>query len=223
MPMTLDFKYVQLTDALCKYVRNTRTHELEDLALADLQIETRKLGRLAVMQIPEEQGALLRMLVSLIGVDNAFEVGTFTGYSSICIAAGLTDNGRLTTCDTNPKYGDIARGYWKRLSLDNKVDFVPRDALAFLRELPIERNFDFAFVDADRLHYLDYFEELVIRVRRNGLIAFDNMLAKGNIEEGSGKTTVARKRLNSHVAKDTRVQSVIVPIGDGMLLCRVKG
>ncbi len=223
MPMSLDYKYVPLTNALCRYIRNTRTRTPIDDVLEEVRVETRKLGRLAVMQVPEEQGEFLHLLVSILGVSNAFEAGTFTGYSSICIASGLSAGGRLITCDTNARYGEIAQRYWEKLSMGDRLKFVNQDALKFLRSLPEKRKFDFAFIDADRLHYVEYFKELVGRVRANGVIIFDNMLAKGKIAEGTGRTVITRRRLNEYAAKDSRVEALILPIGDGMLMCRVKG
>ncbi len=222
MPMSVDYKFVALTNALCRYIRKNRTCNEEDAVLAELRLETRKLGRLAVMQVPEEQGAFLRMLVSIMAARRAFEVGTFTGYSSVCIAAGLAPGGHLTTCDKNARYGRIAGHYWDRLSLVKRITFAHKDALKYLRSRPRRRQFDFAFVDGDRIHYMNYFEELVTRVRINGVIVFDNMMAKGQIAHGRGKTIAARRRLNIHAAADGRVEAMLVPIGDGMLMCRVK-
>lgn len=221
--MSVEYKYVPLTNALCRYIRDNRTHGPDAAVLEELRNETRKLGRLAVMQIPEEQGEFMRLLVSVMGARDAFEAGTFTGYSSICIASGLPPKGRLITCDTNAKYGEVAYRYWEKLGLLDRIHFANNDALRLLKSLPRERQFDFAFVDADRPHYLDYFRELVIRVRANGMIVFDNMLAKGQIAEGHGRTVRARRRLNAFAAFDPRVESIIVPVGDGMLMCRVKG
>lgn len=219
--MNLDFKYVPLDDALCSYVRENRTHAKEDDVLSQLRKETRKFGRLAVMQIPDEQGAFLRMVVSMIGARRAFEVGTFTGYSSICIASGLGATGHLTTCDTNAEFAEVARKYWKTLSIEKRVTFEHREALAYIRMLPRKRTLDFAFVDADRLHSRQYFEELVHRVVVGGVIIFDNMLAKGQIATGTSNTIRERDRLNRLAAVDPRVEALIVPIGDGMLMCRV--
>lgn len=221
MPMTLDFKYVSLNDTINDYIQLNRTHSNVDELLSELRLETRKFGRLAVMQIPEGQGAFLRMITSLTGAKHAIEVGTFTGYSSICIALGLKPGGRLTTCETNTKFSDIARKYWEKLGLCDNVNFVHHEALSFLRTLPRKRQFDFAFIDADRHHCSEYFEELLPRVRVNGLIIFDNALAKGHIFEGKTKSVTARDRLNKKAARDPRVESLIVPIGDGMLMCRV--
>jgi caffeoyl-CoA O-methyltransferase len=222
MPMSFDYKYVPLTNALCRYIRNTRTHTPVDEVLEELRSETRKLGRLAVMQVPEEQGEFLRLLVSILAVSKAFEAGTFTGYSSICIASGLSVGGRLITCDTNAKYGEIAHRYWAKLGIEDRITFAHQDALIYLRSQPKKRQFDFAFVDADRLHYVEYFKELISRVRANGVIIFDNMLAKGAIAEGTGKSVITRRRLNAYAAADSHVEAMVLPIGDGMLMCRVK-
>jgi caffeoyl-CoA O-methyltransferase len=222
MPMTLDFKYVVLNDALNNYIQENRTRAAEDALLSELRTETRKFGRLAVMQIPEEQGAFLRMLTSLAGARNAIEIGTFTGYSSICIALGLAPGGRLTTCETNTTFSDVAHKYWRKLGLMERVKFVHHEALSFLQSQPKKRQFDFAFIDADRNHCSQYFEELLPRMRVNGVIIFDNALAKGQIEKGKTSSIRARNRLNKLAAIDPRVDALIVPVGDGMLMCRVK-
>jgi caffeoyl-CoA O-methyltransferase len=220
--MNLDFKYLSLDDSLCDYIQENRTHTEVDALLAELRVETRKFGRLAVMQIPADQGAFLRMLASVACAKNAIEVGTFTGYSSICIALGLAKNGRLTTCETNTKFSDIAHKFWRKVGLMDRINFVHHEALSFLKAQPRKRQFDFAFIDADRNHCSQYFEELLPRVRVNGIIIFDNALAKGQIADGKTTSIKARNRLNKLAASDHRVDALIVPIGDGMLVCRVK-
>jgi len=219
--MSLDFKYICMTDDLCSYIRQTRTATPQDSALARLRAETRRFGRLAVMQLPEEQGAFLHMLVSMAQPKRALEVGTFTGYSSICIASGLAPGGRLTTCDTNEVYAHVARKYWRELALERVISYHNGDALSYISALPNRRLFDFVFVDADRHHASEYFDECVARIKVGGVLIFDNMLAKGDIITPKTRSVRERARVNQLAASDPRVESIIAPIGDGMLICRI--
>src|SRR5512133_2553518 len=134
----------------------------------------RELGGRAAMQISHDEGELLTMLVRLTGARRAVEVGTFTGYSSICIARGLPDDGHLLCCDVSEEWTSIARRYWERAGLPHRIEPRSAPALETLRALPPGRDLDFAFIDADKTGYASYFEEVVARVRPGGLIVLDN-------------------------------------------------
>src|SRR4051812_4300671 len=152
----------------------------QDDVLARLAEETRTtFGDASGMQITADEGALLTMLVRLTGARNAVEVGTFTGYSSICIARGLADGGHLLCCDVSEDYTAVARRYWERAGVTDRIELRIAPAVDTLRALPTERHLDFAFIDADKAGYPAYYEEIVTRVRPGGLIVLDNMLRGG--------------------------------------------
>ena len=193
-----------------------------DEVLVDLQARTRALGRVAGMQIGPDQGALLTLLTRLIGAKRAVEVGTFTGYSSICIARGLVDEGKLLCCDVSEEFTAIARRAWVSAGVSDRIELRLAPAIETLRALPRDVPIDLAFIDADKGGYVDYFEELVPRVRPGGLLLADNTLWSGRVvqpaEEGSD--TAALQAFNDRVAADARVESFILPVRDGLTLIR---
>ncbi|MBG0814675.1 O-methyltransferase [Planomonospora sp. ID82291] len=194
-----------------------------DDLLRELAAETREaFPRSAGMQISHDEGELLTMLVRLTGARHAVEVGVFTGYSSICIARGLSEGGRLLACDVSEEWTSIARRYWKRAGVADRIDLRIAPALETLRALPAEPHLDFAFVDADKTGYPLYYEELVPRLRPGGLIVLDNVLRAGRVldpgcqDEGDA----AMRRMNATVVADGRVDSVMLPVRDGVTLAR---
>jgi len=213
-------KYVALNDALAEYMLAHRTPD--DDVLRALQEETAALGERAVMQIAADQGTFLNLLVAAIGARQAVEVGTFTGYSSVCIARGLAAGGRLICCDVSEEWTSVARRYWKRAGLEDRIELRLGPAAETLRALPREEHFDFAFIDADKPSYRTYYEELLPRLRAGGLVAVDNVLWSGDIVnlEMKDENTLALRAFNEHVAADRRVQSVILPLADGLTLAR---
>jgi caffeoyl-CoA O-methyltransferase len=165
------------------------------------------------------------MLVRLCGAGRAIEVGTFTGYSSICIAQGLPPGGRLLCCDVSEEWTSVARRYWERAGLADRIELRLGPALETLAQLPIGPLFDFAFIDAEKSEYIAYYEALVPRMATGGLIAVDNVLRHGTVfglGEQDRRTTLARE-FNDHVLADPRTESVIVPIADGLSLITVSG
>ena len=213
-------KYVALNEPLAEYLLSHRTPD--DEILIALREETARLGERAVMQIAPDQGTFLNLLVSAIGARRAVEVGTFTGYSAICIARGLGRNGRLLCCDVNEEWTAVARRYWAKADLLDRIELRLGDAVDTLESLPRAPVFDFAFIDANKPGYLAYYEEILPRLHANGLIAVDNVLWSGEIVNAEMKddNTRALRAFNEHVAADRRVQSVIVPIADGLTLLR---
>jgi caffeoyl-CoA O-methyltransferase len=213
-------KYVRLNDALADYLLAHRTPD--DDVLRALQVETAVLGERAVMQIAADQGTFLNLLVSAIGARQAVEVGTFTGYSSICIARGLAAGGRLLCCDVSEEWTSVARRYWKRAGLEDRIELRLGPAVETLRALPREEQFDFAFIDADKPSYRTYYEEVLPRMRAGGLMVVDNVLWSGDVVNPDKKdeNTVALRAFNEHVAADRRVQSVVLPLADGLTLAR---
>jgi caffeoyl-CoA O-methyltransferase len=196
-----------------------------DAVLADLIEETReKAGGWALMQIPPEEGALLTLLAKLIGARRAIELGTFTGYSAICIARGLAPGGRLVCCDISEEWTGIAKRYWKRAGVDDRIELRLAPALETLSTLPADRSFDLAFIDAVKTEYWDYVEKLVGLLRPGGLIVVDNVLWMGAVIDESSQTeeTRAIRAFNDRAAKDERFDRVMLGVGDGLMLLRVR-
>jgi caffeoyl-CoA O-methyltransferase len=214
-------KYVSMNDALAAYVLEHRSPD--DVLLEELREETAsRLPDRKTMQIAPDQGTFLTLLVAAIGATRALEVGTFTGYSALCIARGLGEKGRLLCCDVSEEWTAVARRYWERAGLQDRIELRLGPARDTLSTLPRETQFDFAFIDADKPAYRDYYEEILPRLRTGGLVAVDNVLWSGDIVDASktDENTVALRAFNDHVAGDRRVQSVILPLADGLTLAR---
>jgi caffeoyl-CoA O-methyltransferase len=191
-----------------------------DAVLLTLRERTAALGAVAQMQISADQGALLTLLTRVAGARQAIEVGTFTGYSSICIARGLQPGGRLLCCDVSERYTAVAREAWAAADVDDRIDLRIAPALETLRTLPPDPVVDFAFIDAEKSEYPAYYEELIERLRPGGLIVVDNTLWSGRVvDEARGdERTEAIKNFNDLVAGDDRADSYILPVSDGMTL-----
>jgi caffeoyl-CoA O-methyltransferase len=147
----------------------------------DLITETEALGDISIMQIAPEQGAFMTLLTRLIGARRAVEVGTFTGYSALCIVRGLAPDGTLLCCDVNEEWTAIARRYWERAGESHRIELRLAPAVETLRSLPETEHIDLAFIDADKTGYQDYWAELVPRVRPGGVLVADNVLYSGRI------------------------------------------
>jgi caffeoyl-CoA O-methyltransferase len=183
---------------------------------------TNDLGAIARMQIAPEQGAFMTILTRLIDTRLAIEVGTFTGYSSLCIARGLAADGRLVCCDVSEEWTAIAQEYWSRGGVSDRIDLRIGPALETLGNLPRQEQFDLAFIDADKENYANYYEAILPRLRRNGVILVDNTLWSGAVvdESSSDESTVAIRAFNDKVAADERVDTVQLAISDGLTLLR---
>jgi len=184
--------------------------------------ETRALGDAAVMQIAPEQGAFMTLLARILGARRAIEIGTFTGYSALCLARGLADDGELICCDVSEKWTSVGRRYWEKAGVANKIDLRIAPAIETLTQLPREANFDLAFIDADKSGYVAYFEALLPLIRKGGVILVDNVLWKGAVADPAenDKNTAAIREFNEVVAADSRVECVMLPIADGLTLLR---
>jgi caffeoyl-CoA O-methyltransferase len=193
-----------------------------DRVLADLRAETAELGSPASMQVGPDQGQLLTFLTRLVGARRAVEVGTFTGYSSLCIARGLPPDGKLTCCDVSEKWTSVARRAWQRAGLASRIELRLGRGLDVLRELPRDPALDLVFIDADKVGYVSYWNELVPRVRPGGLLLADNVLWSGRIvDEGSDDPEIqALRAFNDLVVGDDRVEAVVLPAFDGLTLAR---
>jgi caffeoyl-CoA O-methyltransferase len=193
-----------------------------DGILRDLVKETRQAVPGTTMQISHDEGEFLTMLVRLTAARFAVEVGVFTGYSSLCIARGLSPEGRLLACDVSEEWTSIARRYWSRAGLSDRIDLRIAPAADTLRDLPSEPAVDFAFIDADKSGYPAYYEELVQRLRPGGLIVLDNVLRGGRVIDpaAQGPDDLAIRQVNDTIAADGRVQSVMLPLRDGVTVVR---
>jgi caffeoyl-CoA O-methyltransferase len=212
-------KYVPLDDALCAYIAMHRS-QASDPVLDDLRRETEKLGSISEMLISREQGSFLTLLTTVLEVHSAVEVGTFTGYSAICIARGLPPDGRLLCIDINEEWAAVARRHWKLAGVDKKIELRLRGGQPELQALATSTQFDFAFIDADKPGYDLYYELLLPHVRTNGLLVFDNMLQHGRVLDPKDQSAQAINRLNKKLSADPRVECVLLPIADGLMLCR---
>jgi predicted O-methyltransferase YrrM len=192
--------------------------------LARLREETHRLPQ-GSMQINPEQGQFMTLLVHLMGVRRAIEIGTSTGYSALAVALALPEDGRLTCCDVSEEWTGVARRYWHEAGVAGRIDLRLAPAagtLAELRAAGHEKQFDFAFIDADKENYDRYYEDCLALVRPGGLIAVDNALWHGQVADPAydDADTAAIRALNRKVRDDRRVDMALVPIGDGLLLAR---
>jgi len=208
-----------LPPTLFEYViaRGTR----ETAVQRKLRAVTRRIP-MGGMQIGPDQAALMQMLVRLLNAKRCLEIGTFTGYSALAVALALPRSGKLVCCDMSEEWTSIARKYWKLASVQNKISLRLAPALRTLDEmLPAQRGkFDFAFIDADKKNYRNYYERCLKLVRRGGLIAIDNTLWYGKVVNLAVKDedSVAIRAFNRRLARDRRVEIALVPIGDGLTL-----
>jgi len=176
------------------------------------------------LQIGPEQGAFMTLLARSIGARDALEIGTFTGYSSICLASGLPPDGRLTCLDISEEWTSVARRYWARAGLADRIDLRLGPALETLRGLPAEPAYDLVFIDAEKTEYPAYWEEVVPRVRPGGVVLADNTLSHGRVISGDTSPRVqAIKDFNDRTAADERVETVLLPVGDGLTFSRRVG
>ena len=195
---------------------------LPDDVVHQLRSETRALGDVAGMQIGDDQGQLLTMMARLVGARRAVEVGTFTGYSSLCIARGLAEGGSLLCCDVSEDWTAIGVRAWERAGLRDRIELRIAPALQTLRALPHEAGIDLVFIDADKPGYAAYWDELVPRVRHGGVLLADNVLWGGEIvdESVADENAAALRSFNDKVAVDDRVEVVVLTAFDGLTIAR---
>lgn len=213
---------IPLTDSLYSYLM---TVAVRDQALLQrLREETAKMPN-GVMQISPEQGQLMSLLVKLTGTKRALEIGTFTGYSALCTAFALPEDGRLTACDVSVEWTNIARRYWAEAGVDHKIDLRIGPAVDTLTALIADgqaNTYGFAFIDADKTSYDAYYEACLKLVYPGGLIAIDNVLQRGDVADPNdqNENVQAIRALNEKIHADERVDMCLVPIGDGLTLVR---
>lgn len=214
-------KITALTQDLYRYM--IRHRSAEDQVLTDLRRETlRVVGDKAGMMISEEQGILLRMLVAALAPKLVVEVGTFTGYSALCMAQALPKGGRLLCCDVSDEWTSVGKPYWGRAGVADRIDLRIAPALETINGLPANEEIDFAFLDADKCNYVQYFEAIIPKLRTNGLIAADNVLWHNWSMDAHNQDpeTVGIREFNEHVLRDGRVETVMLHVGDGLTLIR---
>ncbi len=209
-----------LPDSIYQYLCSVSLRE--PAVLAELREVTRTLPR-ASMQLSPDEGQFLSLLIKLTGARKCLEVGVFTGYSSTCIALALPPEGRLLACDVNVESATIARQYWEKAGVANKIDLRLGPGIEILDALLADGQagtFDFAFIDADKSNYLNYYERALKLVRSGGLIGIDNTLWYGKPADPAvnDPDTEAIREVNRRVHTDTRVTMSLVPIGDGLTL-----
>jgi len=215
-------KFTQMNAELHRYA--VQHSDGQDEVMVRLAEETeREAGEMAVMQTAPEQATMMTILVRALGARRALELGTFTGYGSIAIARGLSADGTLITCDVSEQWTAIARRYFERAGLVDRIEVRLAPALETLSELPEDEPFDFAFIDADKGNYPAYYEECVRLLRPGGLIAIDNVFYGGEVASGGdggdrGQSAAEVRQLNDRVIADERVLSTMLSVADGVTL-----
>lgn len=206
-----------MTPEMAAYVARHRTGHADSLA-QQLRDETARLGETARMQTTPEQGTLLSLLVAATGARRALEIGTFTGMSALHIARGLPDDGKLVCLDSSDEWTNLARRYWDEAGLSHKIELRLGDAHQTLAQC--DETFVFVFVDAEKDGYDAYFEAVLPRLQTNGLIVFDNTLMGGGVLDPQNESHRVIAALNAKLADDSRVETVLLPLADGLTLCR---
>ena len=214
-------KYVALTDALNAYAV-AHTSPLDEVA-RDLVAETHeRLPGAAGMLTAPDQAVLLTMLARMVGARRAVEVGTFTGFSALALSRGLAPGGRLLCCDVSEEYTAVARRYWARAGVDDRIELRIAPAIDTLRSLPAEPHLDLAFIDADKPGYPGYWAELVPRMRAGGILLADNVFQGGRVADpdDTNPSVTAIREFNDLVRADDRVDVVMLAVADGLTLAR---
>ena len=211
-----------LPDGMWTYIQQQCVRESDELKA--LREDTERIVE-GEWQIPPEQGRFLAFLLELSGAKRVLEIGTFTGYGTLCMAKAVGDDGRIITLECTTRYSDIGRKYWKQAGVDERIDLRVGMALSSLSVLIAEEganSFDFVFIDADKKEYEQYYDFAIQFVPVGGVIAIDNMFWRGAVADPDNQknSTKSIRRLISRIRDDERVSSSIVPIGDGLMLAR---
>lgn len=211
---------LEITEKLQNYINNF------GLTLNPIQQEiinyNNTLGEIKRMQIDPSQCYFLHLIIKISNIKNVLEIGTFTGLSALSISLALPNDGKLIALDKNEETNKIALSYFKKANQDHKIKTIIKPALESLDELE-NNKFDMIFIDADKLNYKEYYERSLKLIDKGGLIIIDNVLWHGEVadEDNRDKFTVNIREFNAHVSNDKRVEQIIVPLGDGMTVCRV--
>jgi len=213
-------KNLEITKKLEKYINNF------SLKLNPIQQEiidyNNTLGDVKRMQVATSQCHFLHLIIKTSNIKTVLEIGTFTGLSALSISLALPDDGKLTALDKDKETNKIAVNFFKKAKQDNKIQTIVKPALDSLEELK-NQKFDMVFIDADKMNYKEYYERSLSLLNKGGLIIVDNVLWHGEVadEDNLDKFTVNIRDFNTYVANDKRVEQIIVPLGDGMTVCRV--
>jgi caffeoyl-CoA O-methyltransferase len=213
-------KNLEITEKLEKYINNF------SLKLNPIQQEiidyNNTLGEVKRMQVAASQCHFLHLIIKTSNIKNVLEIGTFTGLSALSIALALPDDGKLTALDKDKETNKVALSFFKKANQDNKIQTIVKPALDSLDELK-NNKFDLVFIDADKMNYKEYYERSLKLLDKGGLIIIDNVLWHGEVadEDNLDKYTINIRDFNTYVANDKRVEQIIVPLGDGMTVCRV--
>ncbi len=214
-------KNIEVTQDLLDYIYN-HTQPLHPTQ-KDILTHNKTLGDIQRMQISEVQGHFLQLIIKINNVKNCLEIGTFTGFSTITMALALPNGGKVTTLDYDEKIVHIARNFFKEGNLDNKIETVISPALETLKKFSQERRkFDLIFIDADKGNYKNYYELCLNLINKKALIIFDNVLWHGDVfkKNVTDKQTNIMREFNKYIKDDNRVEKIILPIGDGLTICR---
>ncbi len=205
-----------LSDVVAAYIETFSSGP--DEVQRELIATTAELGEPSIMQISPAQGTLMAMITNLVQPKFAVELGTFTGYSALSVARALPAGGRLMCCDVSEEWTAIAREFWERAGVADRIDLRIGPALDTLRSLPAEPEIDLAFIDADKANYVTYYEEILPRLSQRGVILVDNTLWYGTVADTDNTDPVAAeiRSFNAHVNSDDRVDVVVIPIADGL-------
>ena len=213
-------KNLEITEKLEKYINNF------SLKLNPIQQEiidyNNTLGEVKRMQVATSQCHFLHLIIKTSNIKNVLEIGTFTGLSALSIALALPDDGKLVALDKNEGTNKIALDFFKKANQNNKIQTIVKPALDSLEELK-NSKFDMVFIDADKMNYKEYYERSLNLMDKGGLIIVDNVLWHGEVadDDNLDKYTINIRDFNTYVANDKRVEQIIVPLGDGMTVCRV--
>ncbi len=221
----MENKFISLTQPIYNYLLEKRSDAHDELLL-ELRRETAALGDISTMQIGPEQGAFMSLLAAVSGAQRALEIGTFTGYSALCIARGLQTGATLTCLDQSGEWTQIAQRFWQRAGVADRIELRLGDARETLQTLVNEGGapFDFVFIDAYKSDYENYSDVVAPHLAPNALVIFDNMLREGRVAQPplTHPDDISIDALNTRLANDPRLETVLIPVGDGLLLCRVK-
>jgi caffeoyl-CoA O-methyltransferase len=213
-------KNLEITESLQKYIDNF------SLKLTSVQQEiidyNNTLGDVKRMQVAPSQCHFLHLIIKISNIKNVLEIGTFTGLSALSIALALPEDGKLTALDKNEETNNVALSFFKKANQDHKIQTIIKPALESLDDLK-NNKFDMVFIDADKMNYKEYYERSLKLVNKGGLIIIDNVLWHGEVadETNVDKFTLNIREFNAHIEQDKRVEQIIVPLGDGMTVCRV--
>ncbi len=211
---------LEITEKLKNYINNF------GLKLNPIQQEiidyNNSLGQIKRMQVDPSQCYFLHLIIKISNIKNALEIGTFTGLSALSISLALPADGKLIALDKNEETNKVANSFFKKANQDHKIETIVKPALESLDELK-NNKFDMVFIDADKMNYKEYYERSLKLINKNGLIIIDNVLWHGEVadEDNLDKYTINIREFNEYVSNDKRVEQIIIPLGDGMTVCRV--